>query len=52
MFPFALWSLKPRPEFSEALMINALGGVATLIGTFFVANMVGKITFLKPKIFL
>nr|CAD2199492.1 unnamed protein product [Meloidogyne enterolobii] len=43
MFPFALWSLKPRPEFSEALMINALGGVATLIGTFFVANMIDTI---------
>ncbi|CAK5013002.1 unnamed protein product [Meloidogyne enterolobii] len=43
MFPFSLWSLKPRPEFSEALMINALGGVATLIGTFFVANMIDTI---------
>ncbi|KAF7636175.1 hypothetical protein Mgra_00004433 [Meloidogyne graminicola] len=40
MFPFSLWGLKPRPEFSVALMINAINGIATLIGTFFVANII------------
>lgn len=40
LLPFSQWQLEPRPDLFHLLLLNSIGNIAVLIGSFFIAQIV------------
>lgn len=41
LIPFTQWQLKPRPDLFDTLLLNSVGNAANLLGSLFIAQLVG-----------